>query len=166
MFYERVFQIFAETQLEYVVIGGIAVNLHGFSRATGDLDIVILLNEVELHKFIKGVQQMGFVPRLPVRLEDLADSNKREEWIQQKNMKVFSVYNPNNVMEVIDVMIYAPVDLEEVIQRRVWMDFKDIQLPVASIFDLIALKKAAGRERDKIDIAALQKIQEILNGQE
>jgi len=166
MFYEKVFQIFAEVHLEYVVIGGIAVNLQGFSRATGDLDIIILLNDEELHKFIGAVQRMGFVPRLPVNLEDLANSKKRKEWIQQKNMKVFSVYNPAQVMEVIDVMIDVPVDIDRIFQRRVWMDFQNIRLPVASIPDLIALKKVAGRKRDIIDIEALRKIEEIRHEQE
>ncbi len=161
MFYEKVFHTFAEAGLDYVVIGGIAVNLQGFARATADLDIIIFLNEEELHKFIQAVQQMGFVPRLPVNLEDLADSEKREEWIQQKNMKVFSVYNPKQTIETIDVMIDVPLEMDGIFQRRAWMDFQDIQIPVASISDLIALKEISGRERDKIDIEALRKIEEI-----
>ncbi|MBF0290142.1 MAG: nucleotidyl transferase AbiEii/AbiGii toxin family protein [SAR324 cluster bacterium] len=161
MFYEKVFKAFAEAELEYTVIGGIAVNLQGFARATADLDIVIILNDEELNKFIFTVEQIGFIPRLPVNLKDLADSKKREEWIQQKSMKVFSVHNPKQIMETIDVMIDVPVEIDDIFQRRIWMDYQDIQIPVASIPDLIALKECAGRERDKIDIDALRKIEEI-----
>lgn len=89
MLYERIFRAFHDHGLDYAVIGGIAVNLHGYMRATGDLDIIIIIS------------------------------------------------------------------------GRVMMKAGDVDIPVASINDLIELKKAAGRERDLIDIKVLRKIQEV-----
>jgi hypothetical protein len=48
MYYEKAFKTFADIGLQYVVIGGVAVNLHGYFRSTVDLDIVIPLTESEI----------------------------------------------------------------------------------------------------------------------
>lgn len=164
--YERLFKEFAENKLRYLVIGGIAVNFHGFARATGDLDIVLWLTETEILKFIDIVEPLGFKPRIPVPFKDLAIAEKRQEWIEQKKMKAFSLNHSTNPFEVIDVMIEVPFQFDELYARRVSMPFQGIQIPVVGIADLIKLKEWAGRERDKIDIKALRNIQEMNNGNE
>jgi len=161
MFYEKIFQTFAEVDLQFVVIGGVAVNLHGYSRATFDLDIVIPLTDQEIHKFIKAVRKLGFIPNIPVSIEDLASQQKRRQWIEQKNLIVFSVYNPKTPAEVVDVMIDVPLPIETLFQNSILIDFKSLKILVADIPSLIQLKKTSGRQRDKIDIKALRKIEEL-----
>lgn len=163
MYFEKIFKVLNQHKVRYVVIGGVAVNLHGFARATGDLDIAVSLTDEELNKFIGVVKELGLVPRVPVKLEDLANAKKREEWIKEKNMLVFSVYNPKDPMNQIDVMIQSPVDFETLFRSRVTMKEGDFEIPVASIDDLITLKQHAGRQRDKIDIEALKEIQGLNN---
>ena len=58
MLYERIFKKFNLNRLKYLIIGGIAVNLHGFSRATGDLDILISLEDKNIEKFIKAIKSL------------------------------------------------------------------------------------------------------------
>lgn len=163
MLFERIFKVLNESGVQYVVIGGIAVNLHGFARATGDLDIAISLTDTGIEKFIQAVKELQFVPRIPVKLEELANKKLRESWIHQKNMKVFSVYNPKNPMEHIDVIMEEVVDFGTLFKNRVVMGAKDISIPVAGIAELIRLKEHAGRDRDAIDIKALKQIQELKN---
>jgi hypothetical protein len=163
MLYQEILRACHDCDLKYVVVGGIAVNLHGYQRATGDLDIAIVMTDEEIHKFIKMVQMIGFVPRVPVKIEDLADLNKRKDWIENKNMKVFSVYNPKKASELVDLMIESPVEFETLYKNRVMVGLGDIKIPIASIPDLIHMKEHAGRGRDKIDIEALRKIEEIKN---
>ena len=50
MFYERIFRELANRNIKYLVIGGIAVNIHGYSRATGDLDIMLSLEKDNLER--------------------------------------------------------------------------------------------------------------------
>lgn len=164
MLYEKFFRTLNEKELKYLVAGGIAVNLHGFARATGDLDILIALTDKEISKFIEAVKKLELIPRLPVKMEDFADAKKRKEWIHTKNMKVFSVYNPENPMEHIDVMIDEIINFDKAYENRVVMHSKKLEIPVISIPDLIKMKEAAGRERDLIDVKALKKIQGIKNG--
>jgi len=164
MLYERFFKALNSSGLKYLVAGGIAVNLHGFARATGDLDILISLTDEEVKKFVGVVKTLALVPRLPVKIDDFADSAKRKEWITQKNMKVFSVYNPQNPMEHIDVMVYEVINFDKAYKNRILMQAKDFQIPVVSIPDLVKMKKIAGRERDLIDIKALEQLEKMKNG--
>jgi predicted nucleotidyltransferase len=78
-------------------------------------------------------------------------------------MKVFSVYNPSNVMESIGVMIEDYVKFDEAYDRRRVINTMGVEVPLVSIDDLIKLKEHAGRGRDKIDLDALK---EIKNGNE
>lgn len=164
MLYERIFRSLNKSGVQYVVIGGIAVNLHGAERATGDLDIAISLTGDDTAKFVSAVKELKLVPRVPVQIEDFADPQKRKEWIEQKNMKVFTVYNPRDPLEHIDIMIDHVVDFSTLYKNRVMMKLREIEIPVAGIPDLIVLKEAAGRGRDMIDVEALKKIQELVNG--
>src|SRR3989338_7652442 len=161
MLYENIFRIFNEVNLKYVIIGGIAVNLHGYDRHTGDLDIAIALTDDEIQKFIHAVEKLKLIPRIPVKLQDFADTKKREEWIQEKDMKAFSVYNPHNPLEHIDVIIEQVIAFNSLYANSVVMKDQDLVLRVASIPDLISLKKHAGRERDLLDIRALERLMRL-----
>jgi hypothetical protein len=161
VFYESVFLELDQRNIRYLVIGGIAVNLHGFSRATGDLDIMLSFDRENLEKFIDMINSLEFKPRAPVKIEELGDPIKVQMWEDEKNMKVFSVYNPLNVMEQVDIMIEDYIDFERAYDNREVLTAKNIRIPVISIDDLITLKEKAGRERDKIDIKALRKIKEL-----
>ena len=92
MFYERIFRELRKKEIRYLVIGGIAVNIHGYSRATGDLDIMISFDKGNLDEFIALLQELGFKPRIPVRVEEFGDPEKVDKWKKEKHMKVFSVY--------------------------------------------------------------------------
>lgn len=163
LYMERIFQALNTHDVRYVLVGGMAVNLHGFDRATGDIDVVISLGTGEVQKFIACIQELGFVPRVPVRLEEFADPEKRAEWCTQKHMQVFSVYNPKNPMELLDVLMESPVNFDLLYRDHVPMESQGIAIPVASIPHLIQMKEASGRERDRMDIRALQAILEIQN---
>jgi len=156
----------ANKKIKYLVIGGVAVNLHGFYRATGDLDIILFFNKTNLNKFITMAKALGLKPGVPVKIEELADVAKRQKWVKEKHMKVFSLYNPADPIEHIDIMVVKYIDFDQAYKRRQEVCADKIKIPLISINDLIVLKKKAGRERDKIDIKALMKIRELKNESE
>lgn len=142
-----------------------AVNLQGFIRATMDLDLMISLDEGNVRKFIEAVREGGYRPRAPVSLDDFGDPAKRREWIEGKNMRVFSVYNPCEEYEQVDVLLTPVIDFSAAYERRQMVRVGDLEFGIASIDDLISLKQATGRERDGMDIRALQRIKELKHGQ-
>lgn len=161
MLYEAVFQALQENGVKYLVIGGIAVNVHGFERPTGDLDIFVSLEKENLEKFIVAIKSIGWRPRLPVSLEGFANATKRQRWIKEKGMKVFTIYNPERDLEHVDVMTENYLDFEKAYRRRKVVAAKEFDIPVISIPDLIELKKIAGRQKDKSDIKGLKEIRKI-----
>jgi hypothetical protein len=158
MDFEKIFSLLQKNKIEYIVVGGLAVNLYGAFRATMDLDILLLLEESNVKKYIHVVNELGFVPRVPVSLEDLADDKKRNKWIKEKNMQAFSVFHPSRVCEHIDVIIDSPVSFKQAAKRKEILRFGKIAVPVISLNELISMKRKAGRDKDLIDLEKLQKI--------
>jgi predicted nucleotidyltransferase len=163
MLYQSIIEKMNAEGVEYLVAGGIAVNLYGFIRATMDLDVFMMLDDVNIGKFVKIVKELGYEPRVPVAMDDFADPAKRREWINKKNMVVFSVYNPDDNMEHVDILLEDKIDFHEAYKRREIIKSGGLTINLISLDDLIRLKEIAGRERDKIDIKALQKIKELRN---
>ncbi len=162
MFYcEKLLRELFRAKVPYLVVGGMAVNLHGYDRSTGDLDIMVSLKSADVKRLVRAVKAIGFKPRLPVSLDDLADPEKRRVWIEEKNMLVFSVYNPALEFEQVDILIVDDMDFSQAYLRREDIRAGDTVISLISIPDLIRMKKKAGRKTDKIDIEALETIERI-----
>lgn len=140
------------------MVGGLAVSLHGAVRFTADIDIILSFDDKNIEKFISLLNKLGYKPRMPVDPMDFANPQKRKKWIDEKNMKVFSFYNPKNPLEIIDVFIDNPIDFNELDKKKTIKKAKDIEIPIASIDDLIELKKLAGRDQDILDIKKLREL--------
>lgn len=161
MFYERIFRELEENQVKYLVIGGVAVNLHGLNRITGDLDIMVSFDKENIKRLSQAAKNLNLRPRIPEKIESLADSKKRESWITKKNMKVYTLLDPEKSMDLIDIAVIHDINFDEAYKRRQILYAADIQISLISFSDLIKLKKIAGRERDKMDIKGLQQIERI-----
>jgi hypothetical protein len=165
MLYERVFRNLSEGKVRYLIGGGIAVNLHGFFRATGDLDLLVAFDPDNLSRFLQAIKSLGFRPKIPVAFEQIAAPGAIQAWRKKKGMKVLSFFNPKQSIEQVDVLVDVCVDFDRAWENRETVLAAGMALPLISIDDLILLKRAAGRERDRIDIEALLEIKKIKNGQ-
>ena len=161
MIYENILTALEKNNIKYLIIGGIAVNLYGFARVTKDLDLMISFEKENMDKFTSIIKSLGLKPRVPVEIEELADKNKREFWKKEKNMKVFSFYNPDNDLEVIDIMIMDYLNFDECYLKKQTIDDGRLSVKIISIDDLIKLKEIANRPRDKDDIEVLKKLKEL-----
>jgi hypothetical protein len=141
-----------------MVAGGIAVNLYGIERATADVDIVLELEKGNLSKFIRVAKKLGLKPKIPVKLEDFIDPEKRKSWRMDKGMMVFSLYDPKNPFFLIDIFTEIPFDFDEVYRQRNRISFENIVIPVVPIKKLIAMKEESDRPQDRADVFYLKKI--------
>jgi hypothetical protein len=98
------------------------------------------------------------VPRAPVSARDFADPDRRREWVEQKGMRVFSMHDPRRPLVEVDLFVDPPIPVHELLARAERMIVAGRAVPVASIADLIAMKRKAGRPKDLEDIAALEAI--------
>lgn len=163
MLYKEILLELEKKGVKYLVIGGIAVNLYGHPRVTKDLDLMLSFEKDNMDKFIEIVKSFKLKPRVSVNIEELADKNKRETWKQERNMKVFSFYNPENDLEVIDVMIQDYINFDEAYKRVEKLSDGSLTVSMISIDDLIKLKEIANRPNDRADIEVLKKLKELRN---
>jgi predicted nucleotidyltransferase len=155
-FYEEVFKDLDSNNIRYLLVGGVAVNLHGFVRMTADLDLVVALDPDNLAAFITLMKSRGYKPRVPVPIEDFADPEKRKRWVKDKGMKVFSLYHPQKLDELIDIFVEEPLPFSDAYARKKIAHLGITRVNIMSIPDLIVLKKKAGRPQDMQDIAAME----------
>jgi len=152
------FDVLNKNNVQYLVAGGVAVNLYGIERATADIDLVVYLESENLGRFIDVMKGLGFKPKIPVRFEEFADAKKRKLWIQEKGIEVFSIFDPKNPFLLLDVFIKPPFDFPKAYASRKTIRAGRVSIPVVSIQRLIDMKKKAGRPQDLADVYHLQKI--------
>jgi hypothetical protein len=156
---ERILRALEESRCRYLVVGGVAVVLHGHLRFTADLDLVIALEADNLRNALDSLQGLGYRPRAPVSLEEFADPEARGRWVQQKGLTVFSLWSPSCPATEIDIFAEEPFPFEDAYRRAVRADLGVTTVAVVHLSDLIAMKRAAGRPQDIEDVRALESIQ-------
>ena len=154
----ELFKALFDTDVEYVVVGGLAVIMHGHLRATRDLDLVIGLRPDNCANATKALSDIGLRPRLPVTLADFADPATRKDWVENRNMMVLQLWDPANPERSVDVFVREPFDFGAMLADATIKDLDGVPVHVASIRHLIALKQVAGRPLDLDDIEALREI--------
>lgn len=161
MFYERVFKELNKEGVRYIVIGGIALNLHGVPRATADLDLAVEIEQDNLEKIAVVLTKIGFKPRLPVKPGDFSNPKNLEKWCKEKKMQAFTFWNPKRSFEEVDILINSPIEFKEIDKAKKVIKAGYISIPLISIDHLIKLKEESGRKQDEADIEALKKIKKL-----
>jgi hypothetical protein len=160
---EEVLATLARSGASYLVVGGVAVVLHGHPRFTADLDLAVRLDRENVMRVLGALQQLDYRPRAPVAASDLAEPSRREEWEREKGMTVFSLWSPRFPATEVDIFVREPFDFDLAVSRAFHADLGDVTVSVASLADLILMKRAAGRPRDLEDVEALEAIASALD---
>jgi hypothetical protein len=161
VYYFDVFSALHAHGVRYLIVGGLAVNLHGVPRMTFDLDIVVDLAPANVGALLDALASLGYVPRLPVPARELTDPLKREAWIRDRNLKAFTFIDPQKATRVVDVLLDHPLDFAAAWASRADMPVEGLSLPTVSRADLITMKDAAGRPQDASDAALLRRSGEL-----
>lgn len=159
--YKKIFSAFQKAGVEYLVVGGVAVNLYGYSRFTGDIDILLTLDISNLSKMQKVMEKLGYVERLPVRLHELNDKKKVKKWLKEKGMTAYTFISDRKPQLDIDILAGYSLDFKKFYKKRTTIEAWGIHLPVISFNDLIMMKKQAGRDKDLLDLQALLELKSL-----
>lgn len=90
----------------------------------------------------------------------------RRSWIEDKELTVFALWSPDHPATEIDLFVEEPFPFGEAYARAVQADLGTSTVTVASVSDLIALKRRAGRPKDLADISALEALMAEVDGGE
>ena len=152
--------ILTDAQIDYVLVGGLAVTLHGYQRVTMDVDVVLALNDENLSNFVDCAKKANLKPVLPVSIDSLRNAELINQWHREKGLIAFALRDSGTVATVIDVLMRPVVSFEQLKRNAVIRRIGALTIPVASIDDLITMKTGTGRTKDVIDIEELRKLKE------
>jgi Nucleotidyl transferase AbiEii toxin, Type IV TA system len=144
-----------ESGVDFVVIGGIAMLLHGSSRLTRDLDIVFAPDDANLRAL--GEVLIGLQSRLRgvEEVEELVPDHRT-----LANVQLLTLSTAIGWLDVHRRPEGAP-PYESLRRRAERMDLDGFQVLVASPDDLMAMKRAAGRPVDLADLEELAAIKRL-----
>jgi hypothetical protein len=138
------------SKVAYIMIGGVAINLHGYHRTTNDIDIWLkdaIDNRKNLRAAFKNyglgdyesIETMQFVPG-------------------------WTTFRLDNSLEI-DIMTQLKgledIPFDEAYELASVAEILDVKVPFLHINQLIQAKKAANRPKDQIDVMALEKIKKL-----
>lgn len=152
MLLERLAKEFEKSRIEYAIVGGVALALHGAPRGTIDIDLVIRHIERDFIAIESALKRLGFIPRIPVTAKEVFQF--REEYIKRRNLIAWSFYNPLDPFEVIDVILTHDLKSMKSISKKLGLS----QIRVLSVVDLIRMKQQSGRPQDLEDLKILGKM--------
>ena len=161
MYYVDLFAALDRHKVDYLLIGGLAVSLHGIERSTMDVDITVAMNPANLAALIDASKELKLVPVLPVPLDALNDIELLKKWHTERNLEAFALRVPELAGVTLDVLLFPPVEFGSMAHNAKVINAANTPVRVASIDDLIALKQAVGRPLDLSDIEHLKRLKSL-----
>jgi hypothetical protein len=139
--FKEFLQLLNSAEVEYLLIGGYAVGVHGYPRTTGDMDIWVAANATNAAKLTQVLLDFGF-----------SASTVKPEMFVQANQVIRMGVPP----VAIDIITSASgVEFTDCFRRRKSELIDGIEVPVIHCDDLKSNKKASGRPKDLNDLENL-----------
>ena len=150
------FTLLAAARIRFVVVGGLALLLHGLDRLTADVDLAIDLSTDAALEAVRTLTEGGYRAMAPVDPVSLANPELRREWQATRNMKVFSFWDTTNARPTVDVMLAPVVSFDDLWADAALTTIGGVEVRIASVQHLIKMKEAAGRPQDLVDLERLR----------
>ena len=138
--FKEFLSILNEERVEYLVVGGWALGIHGYIRATGDMDIWICQSDVNIERLLISLQKFGAPPGID------------GAFFKEKG-NAFRMGNPPICVEIITEA--SGIEFEASYANRIMIETDGIELPFLSYRDLVHNKRSSGRLRDLADLEGL-----------
>ena len=129
-----------KNEVEYLLLGGWAVGIYGHPRATGDMDIFIAIEDLNVSKMMKTLNEFGLSDFSPELL--MTPGN------------ILRMGHPPLRIEIINQA--SGIEIFDCYKRRKIITVDGINISLISKDDLIINKKASGRFKDLADVENLE----------
>ncbi len=141
---EDFFKLMNANGVEYVIIGGVAVNIHGYSRTTGDLDIWYNPIKKNFEKLLKTISDFGY------------DTSELENSAYDSAQGFIRIPLSQFYLELLS-NIDGKMQFDEVYKRAYSFTINSTIVKVIGYDELIQNKIMSRRAKDLEDIAQLEK---------
>ena len=139
--YKEMLQNLLDHKVEFLIVGAYAMAMYGYPRATGDIDIWIMVSPENSKKIFNALKVFG---------APLAEVN--EDTFTQKGI-VFQIGVAPRRIDIITEI--DGVDYKTAMANKEILNFSGLDLPVISKKDLILNKRSTGRDKDRLDADTL-----------
>lgn len=135
--------------VQYIMVGGFAVNMHGYSRATNDIDVWIKDDKINRKNFGKVLEQFGY---------------RNLSWQELQFVPGWTDFyiGPGIMLDIMTIMKgIEDISFEQALEQAKIAEIEKIPVPFLHINQLIQNKKAVNRPKDQIDVLELEKIKQL-----
>jgi predicted nucleotidyltransferase len=141
--------------VDFVVVGGLAAVMHGSAAITRDLDITYAPDPENLERLGRALVGLG------ARLRGVTDDVPFiPDGRTLKRTRILTLTTPDGSIDLLAQPDGAPAYAQ--LRERAWgAELAGVDVQIASLEDLIAMKKAAGRPKDLVAVEELEAIRRI-----
>jgi len=154
--FKSIMTVLNERQVNYLLVGGMAVVAHGYGRMTFDIDLVIQLKPANILHAFDALSSLGYQPRIPITGATFSVRENREKWICEKGMTVLNFYSDKYPTMTVDIFVSEPFNFDETYKKSIAADLEGIIFHYVDLATLIKMKEEAGRPVDLEDIRNLR----------
>jgi hypothetical protein len=143
--------------VDFVLIGGLAAQVHGSPSLTGDVDICYSLDGDNLERLGKALSRLGASRRmLPTDVNAPIDA---------RALRAGDVFTLTTVFGDLDLLAHPDpgFDFRQLATGARPVSILGVNVHVASLDDLMAMKRAAGRPKDRIELEILGALREEID---
>ncbi|ADR22798.1 hypothetical protein MATR_33560 [Marivirga tractuosa] len=149
--FKEYIQTLNKYKVSYLLVGGLAVNVYGYRRSTGDMDVFVKADS-ENHKRMRKVHSEFGMHMGEMEVEEFFVDNDR-----------YDVFTFGVSPVQIDIMTKCKgLKFDEAFDASKIVNIEGVDVRVVSKHDLIVAKQASDRTRDRADIEELKKLKDNL----
>ena len=152
--FKSLLEVLVQGDVQFILVGGVAANLHGSARATFDIDVVYARSKQNLAAIASALSPLtpylrGAPPGLPFQLD-------------QKTLANGLNFTLTTALGDLDLLgeVAGGGTYESLVPESIWMEIGGVRIRCATLDQLILLKNAAGRPKDFESVAELLAIRE------
>jgi predicted nucleotidyltransferase len=134
-------------KVEYVIVGGYAVGVHGFPRYTGEMDVFVGINGENAARLVDVFSEFGF---------------------ESLSLKASDFLEPDTVVEVgrepMKIQVLTGIDgvtFDRCRSDQMMVNISGLQVPFIGFESLLANKAASPRSKDRIDLEELTRLRDL-----
>ena len=141
----QVLQKFNLYKVNYLIVGGYAVNHYGYRRTTGDIDLWLKPDNDNKLLVISALKELDI-------------DEYSIEYLENLDFTTPVVFSDGEDPFKIDFMTFiaGKLNFEEAFEKRTLAEYENIEMPFINLSDLILSKITTNRTKDKLDVETLQ----------
>lgn len=154
---DRILKTLLDEGVDFVLIGGLASQVHGSPSLTGDVDICYSLDGDNLKRLAKALHRLRASRRtMPEGVNAAVDALA---------LRAGDVFTLTTVFGDLDLLAHPDpgLDFHQLSAGALLVSILGVSVRVAALDDLIAMKRAAGRPKDRVELEILGALREEID---